>query len=215
MFGLEAELPAAQGAVVARALERLASELPAMPGEEEDFCVEARRADALVALASTRIAEDADPDRATVVVHASLATLLGDGNAEIEGGPAIHRETARRLACDARIQMVVENAAGEVIGLGRMSRESSAWMMGQLRHRDGGCTFPGCGTRRFVHAHHIIKLVHEYGWTLDRRDDGTMRWFRPDGTRYRAGPGPPGEPGTAERPEREPVLALGEFRPLR
>jgi hypothetical protein len=34
-FALEAELPAAQGAVVARAIERLAEHIPAMPGEEE------------------------------------------------------------------------------------------------------------------------------------------------------------------------------------
>ncbi len=40
-------------------------------------------------------------------------------------------------------------------------------------------------------AHWLYKLVHEYGWTIDRRDDGTMRWFRPDGTRYRAA-GPAG-----------------------
>jgi hypothetical protein len=37
--------------------------------------------------------------------------------------------------------------------------------------------------------HH--KLVHEYGWTLRRDTDGTVEWFYPDGTRYRAGPAPP------------------------
>lgn len=36
-FGLEAELPAAEGAPVARALEHLADELPVMPGEEDAF----------------------------------------------------------------------------------------------------------------------------------------------------------------------------------
>jgi hypothetical protein len=34
--------------------------------------------------------------------------------------------------------------------------------------------------------HH--KLVHEYGWSLTRRHDGSVRWYRPDGTRHRAGP---------------------------
>src|SRR5712691_3672204 len=56
-FGLEAELPAAQGAVVARALERMAESLPVMPGEEDPYFAHARRADALVALASARIAQ--------------------------------------------------------------------------------------------------------------------------------------------------------------
>ena len=86
-FGLEAELPAAQGAVVARALERLADELPVMPGEEDAVCADARRADALVALCSSRLAADADPDRATVVVHAPLGALVSGGRGcELEGG---------------------------------------------------------------------------------------------------------------------------------
>jgi hypothetical protein len=34
--------------------------------------------------------------------------------------------------------------------------------------------------------HH--RLVHEYGWGLVRRDDGELRWYRPNGVRYRAGP---------------------------
>jgi hypothetical protein len=60
-FGLEAELPAADGAVVARALERLAERLPVMPGEEDASFAGAGRGDALVALCSARIANDPDP----------------------------------------------------------------------------------------------------------------------------------------------------------
>src|SRR5207249_3257784 len=65
-FGLEAELPAAQGAVVVRALERMSDSIPLMPGEDDPAFAAARRADALVALCSNRIAVDADPDRSTV-----------------------------------------------------------------------------------------------------------------------------------------------------
>jgi hypothetical protein len=43
-FALEAELPAADGAVVAAALSRVAGSLPALPGEEDPACVDARRA---------------------------------------------------------------------------------------------------------------------------------------------------------------------------
>src|SRR5438132_3232168 len=86
-FGLQAELPSAQGAVVARALERVAEELPRMPGEEAAWSADARRADALVALASARASADPDPERATIVVHAPLETVLsGRGSAEVEGG---------------------------------------------------------------------------------------------------------------------------------
>ena len=112
-FGLEAELPAAQGAIVARALERMAETVPAMPDEEDECFASARRADALVALCSARIADDADPDRATVVIHAQREGLQnGTGGCEVEDGPVIHPQTARRLLCNARVQTVLEDARG-------------------------------------------------------------------------------------------------------
>ena len=118
-FGLAADLPAAEGAVVARALDRLARSIPAMPGEEDAYFMDARRADALVAVCSARIAADPDPDRATVVVHARLEGLLeGTGGCEIQGGPVIHPHTAHRLLCNARLQMVIEDGAGQPVGWG-------------------------------------------------------------------------------------------------
>ncbi|MGH2579906.1 MAG: DUF222 domain-containing protein [Actinomycetota bacterium] len=93
-LGLEAELPAAEGAAVVRALEHLAEELPVMPGEENPCHADARRADALVALASNCLAGDSDPDRATVVVHAPLEALVsGEAGCELEGGGLIHAES--------------------------------------------------------------------------------------------------------------------------
>jgi hypothetical protein len=212
-FGLQAELPAADGAVVQKALERLAETIPVMPGEEDGCFAEARRADALVALCSARIAADPDPDRATVVVHAQLDGVVSGDGCELEGGPVIHPETAMRLLCDARVQTVIEDGSGQPVRLGRMTREPPAWMMRQLRYRDHECRFPGCGARRFTKAHHIRwwehggctdldnlllvctfhhKLVHEYGWGVKREADGAARWFRPGGVPYRAGPAPPG-----------------------
>jgi len=148
-FELEAELPAAERAAVARALEHLAEELPVMPGEENPCHADARRADALVALASTCLAGDSDPDRATVVVHAPLEALVsGEAGCELEGGALIHAEAARRLLCSGRVRAVIENGLGHPIGVGRMAREPSAWMLRQLRYRDSECRFPGCGARR-------------------------------------------------------------------
>ncbi len=209
-LGLEAELPAAQGAVVVRAIERMAREVPVMPGEEDVVHARARRADALVGLCSARLAADPDPDRATVVVHAQLEGLAsGSGGCELEDGPVIPPDAARRLACNARIQAVVEDAQGEVLALGRLRREPPAAMVRQVRYRDRGCRFPGCGTTAFTEAHHIVgwrdggrtdldnlilicsfhhRLVHEYGWRLRGRADGDLGWLRPDGRRFRAGP---------------------------
>ena len=203
--GLEGELPAAQGAVVVTALQRVANSLPVMPDEEGPGFADARRADALAALCSNRIAQDADPDRATVVVHAQLGDLVGtSGSAAVEGGGVLHPETVRRLLCDSRIQTVLEDEGGEPVKLGRLSREPSAAMMRQLRYRDGECRFPGCGSRRFTQAHHVVwwgdggttdlgnlllvcafhhRLVHEHGWKIERHEDGNVRWLPPKGSR--------------------------------
>jgi hypothetical protein len=210
-LGLEAELPAAQGAIVASALQRVTDTLPVMPGEEDPSYAEARRADALVAVCSSRLADDADSDRATVIVHARLGDLAtGGGSVEIGDGGLIHPEIARRLLCDGRVQAVLEDEEGEPLRLGRLAREPSPSMMRVLRHRDGECRFPGCGARRFTQAHHIIwwgdggptdldnlillcffhhKLVHEHGWEVRRDGDGGLRWAEPDGSPYRLGPG--------------------------
>ena len=215
-FGLQAELPADQGAVVARALDRLAESVPVMPEEEEACYADARRADALVALCSARIAADADPDRATVVVHATLEALVSaDRSCEIEGGGVIGPQTARRLACTARIQAVIEDNAGDPVRVGRLFREPPAWMLRQLRYRDRECRFPGCGARWFTQAHHVRwwehggptdldnlvlvctfhhRLVHEHGWAVRRDPDGTVSWLRKDGSWYHPGPAPPREP---------------------
>jgi Domain of unknown function (DUF222) len=216
-FGLQAELPSAQGAVVARALERAADQIPVMPGESGGRTSDARHADALVALAATRLSDDADLERSTIVVHAPLeAVVSGRGSAEVEGGGIVDAETARRLLCAGRVQGVVENRSGDAVRVGSMRREPPPWMMRQLRHRDRECRFPGCGARRFVIAHHIRwwadggptrldnlmlicgfhhKLVHEHGWTVKREPGGEFTWFRPDGRVYRTGPAPPAAKG--------------------
>ncbi|MGZ5327203.1 MAG: DUF222 domain-containing protein, partial [Actinomycetota bacterium] len=139
-------------------------------------------------LCSAKMASDPDPDRSTIVVHASLETLAGaERNAEIEDGPVIAPETARRLACDGRIQIVAEDEQGDPLRLGRLTRVPSATMLRQLRHRDRECRFPGCERRRFTNAHHVRwwsrggrtdldnlvllctfhhRLVHEGGWIV-------------------------------------------------
>jgi hypothetical protein len=205
---LEAELPAGHGMIVTSALDRLADEIPSMPGEESRMLIGRRRADALAALCGS--GDGAAEERSTVVVHVQAEALAdAEANAVTEDGAILHVESVRRLLCNANIRTVLEASDGSVIGLGRTSREPSAWMMRQLRHRDRICTFPGCGNRRFAHAHHIRwwsrggrtdldnlalvctfhhKLVHEYGWNLERAPDGEVRWFRPGGVRYRAGP---------------------------
>jgi hypothetical protein len=145
-FGLYAEMSAASGPSVVRAIERMTERVPAMPGEEDESYASARRADALSALCSASLAGDPEPDRATVVVHAQLEGLRTDGRGggETEGGPVLHPQSVRRMLCNARVQTVIEDQAGRVVGLGRVSRQPSVWMVRQVRYRDRECRFPGC-----------------------------------------------------------------------
>lgn len=152
------------------------------------------------------------------MVHADLAALCEDGRGcELEGGPVIHPETARRLACDARVEMVLHDRTGAVVGIGHASRNVPPWLARQLRQRDRGCVFPGCEGRWFLHAHHIMrwplgptdllnlvlvcpfhhKLVHEHRWRVELAPDGSATWSRPDGRRY--DPGHYAEQGLPDR----------------
>lgn len=188
-------LPDAEGAAVAERLAalagRLAEEERAAEAEAglERVPLAARMADALVALVTKDVGDEATAERAMVVVHVD-ATLLagGSGLAELEAGPALAAETAARLACDASVQVSIDNAAGEAIGLGRRSRSVPPWLSRQLRLRDGHCRFPGCERRRFAQAHHLRhwgkggptdpanlvllcsthhRLCHEGGWRIE------------------------------------------------
>ncbi|HEY1633916.1 MAG TPA: DUF222 domain-containing protein, partial [Acidimicrobiales bacterium] len=183
---LSGPLAAAEGAVVERAIVRLAEAAPPDPvsGVYDPF--ESRCADALVELASTSLGANADADTPSIVVHSEPSVLGGsDGWAEIEDGPPIAAETARRLACDSRWQLVAEGPDGHAIGLGRRTRQVPRWLSRQLRRRDGGCRFPGCQRTRWLHAHHLRhwaqggstdpdnlvmlcgyhhRLLHEGGW---------------------------------------------------
>jgi hypothetical protein len=191
--------------MVEAAIEERRRSVPVMPGEEHD--ADAHRADALVSLC-TGAAAGRTPE-ATVVVHAPLAAVVsGEGSASLEAGGVVHAQTARRLGCSGKVQVVWEDPRGEPIRLGRTTREPSLAMLRLLRHRDPGCVFPGCGSKAFTHAHHVRwwsvggrtdlenlalvctfhhRLVHEHGWRLTR-EDGMTLWFRPDGRPHRAGP---------------------------
>jgi hypothetical protein len=214
--GVEGDVPAADGAIVVRTLERISRRVPAMPGEEDASFADARRADALVALCSERIASDPDRDRATIVIHADAA---GAVNGETEDDGVVPPETVRRLLCTSRIEVVRGDAR-----LGPAARLAPAWMLRQVRYRDRGCTFPGCGARRFTEAHHIRwwrqggrttpenlalvcsfhhRLVHEHGWRMRRGRDGAIGWLRPSGDPWPAGPIPdPGRVPSLERARR-------------
>jgi hypothetical protein len=212
-FRFSGDLPAAEGDLFAKAIEREMDTMPRVPDEERPS-YDQRAADALVNLASARIADDADADRATVVVHADLSVLTdGEGVAESEFGSILHPDVVRRLACDCRMQVTAHDHNGRSLGVGRTQRTAPPWLMRQLKKRDVCCSFPGCTNRRFTEGHHVTfwpdggrtdlddmsllcryhhKLVHEGKWKMELvdPDTGETKWYRPDGSLYSGGPPP-------------------------
>jgi hypothetical protein len=131
--------------------------------------------------------------------------------------------TLRRLLCDCRLQVVLTGPDGQPVALSETRRTASPRMIRALFQRDGGCVWPGCGRTRWVHAHHRHharhhgptsadnldllcrthhRLVHEGGWSYERRADGSVRCCNPEGIEWCA------ETGSlrAEIRERFPIL---------
>jgi len=222
-FCFRGRLTAEAGTVVRQALEAAAAELRAegaqtsildvaddQPPGQARIPAAASRADALVAIAESCLARGLESrpasDATQVIVHVSAETLTGSGegeHCEVEDGPEIAPETARRLACDAAVVSLVENASSEVLSMGRKTRKISPAMARALRCRDRGCVFPGCGQTRFVQGHHITHwakggetslenlnqlcwfhhhLIHEGGFGLAKDPETkTLVFSRPDG----------------------------------
>ncbi len=229
---LTARLPREVGAIVRKALETAVEALrePTEPSVSEGHVsaetdthesptAGARRADALKHMAETFLAQRGEDtgagssaDRYQVVVHIDQAVLsdactaAGDEphRCELDDGPALAVDTARRLACDATIVGLVEDTDGKPLDIGRKSRSIPPALSRALRARDGGCRFPGCDRTRFTAGHHIQhwadrgetklgnlvtlcgfhhRLVHEGGYGVTVTDDGVLVFSRPDGGR--------------------------------
>ncbi len=197
-------------AVVQAALEPLCSPAVARrpaqdgPARREDSVAPERsarqqRADALVEVCKLALRSGDLPDHGgqppqlTVTIdHQSL--LSGLGVAYTESGARLDAETARRLACEARIVPVVLDGAGPPLDLGRGRRYFTSAQRRAMAVRDGGCAFPDCDRpARWCEAHHMVpweaggatdvsqgvllcrphhRLFHGGGWEARRGPDG-------------------------------------------
>ena len=211
MLRVSGRFPDVDGVAVATAIERIADRCIAQFDDPDAEPWDSRCADALVELASLHLAADAEAGRTQVVVHVEAEALAAgeDGTATLECGVAVAPETVRRLACDAHLRGVVQGAGNRPLGVGRRSRTVPASLLRLLRHRDGGCRFPGCTRTRWIHAHHVRhwadggptdldnlvtmcsahhRFVHEGGWRIEGHPGGDLRFVHPDGHRLRVGP---------------------------
>lgn len=187
-------------------VERSVRQRPLADGET----IAQRRADVLVETVARAAQHDSDTtsrspaDRHLVVVNVDASVLAhNEGEVcELDGGPGIPADTARRIACDAEIVALVCGVDGTVTGIGHAERRPPRWLRRRLHARDGGCRYPGCPERRVVHAHHVQlwtrggptdldnlvelcryhhRLVHEGGWTMTFDGVHHVTFTGPDG----------------------------------
>ena len=219
---IKGRLSAQAGALLKKAIELAVDELPETApasGANPPAGVptvkfppsQMRRADALELLAETFLQHGAAAmsggDKHQIVIHVDAETLRegGAGRCEIEDGPSLAIETARRLACDASIIAIVEDEHGEPLNVGRKTRSIPPALHRALRSRDKGCRFPGCCNTRYVDAHHIQhwahggetklsnlvtlcrfhhRAVHEGKVVVHVLNDGAIRFLQPDGCSF-------------------------------
>lgn len=232
---IAAKVPPEVGALLLEALAAAEDWLPKPEPEGGGASAEApsrdqRAADALAAVCQAALGDGLAAAKSTaarphVVIHADVGLLAGDeeeGEPEgqrchVEDGAALAAETARRLACDAGITLVVEDEDGHPLDVGRRTRTVPPALRRALQVRSVCCDFPGCAVpAKYCDAHHITHwvdggptnlgnlanacgyhhwLVHEGGYTCERLPDGSLRYRRPDGSVIPPEPGPVGLAG--------------------
>ena len=160
--------------------------------------------------------------RTTMVVHTDLNRLLygdGYGHASIEGVGPISAEVARRLACNAHITLSFDAPDGTALDQKQLERDPSEAQRIEIRRRDKGCRFPGCGCKNVTDVHHIVwaskqgrtvmsnlltlcvahhSRVHELGWKMDGDAQAEVRFVSPQGRVFVSSPSP-----TWRRPPRK------------
>ena len=123
----------------------------------------------------------------------------------------VSAETSRRLACDAAKTTMKHTPDGTTLDAGRKTRTIPPSVRRALRHRDGGCRFPGCNSR-YCDAHHVRhwadggetklsnlvllchrhhRAVHEEGFRVEMRAIGEAVFHRPNGQLLEGVPAPP------------------------
>jgi hypothetical protein len=186
-----------------------AEERPEPDNRIEPTPGEQARADALIAMAeraATTLGDDviATADRAHLLVTIEAGTRSGvaDSTSRLDHGPALAYKTACRLGCEGTMAVLIKDEDGNPLHLGDTTPTVSRRQKRALLARDKGCRFPGCGARRYLHAHHIVhwsrggptcisnlvlvcgrhhRLVHEGGFDVTGTN-GNVTFIRPDGT---------------------------------
>jgi hypothetical protein len=230
MIRIEAQLLPDEAALVLKAIEAArkrawkARRASAESCEESDGAESGaarrgmlHRADALVQIAEDFLAAsagEANGPPVEIIVHVEDDFLTDPASAEtgtLEDGTSLPRATVDRLACDASVVTVVEDARGNPLDVGRRRRTVPTSLRRALQLRDQGCRFPGCTNTR-IDSHHVVpwsrggetklgnlvsacrkhhRYLHELGFRVEPRADGSFAFFAPAGWEVKPVPPPP------------------------
>ena len=221
-YEIRGQLSPEVGALLLKALEVTEDKLyreQRSAGTEHETTAAQRRADAF----GLWLEEHLQP-RVQLVVHSFAAADSPRGSAETsrpgveapslvtEDGGRVSAETSSRLCCDAEVVPIARGKDASVLDVGRRSRTVGWRLRKALEARDGGCRFPGCGSRVRTHAHHIThwahggetamdnlvllcpfhhRSVHEGGWSVKMDEEGVPNFFNPLGVRMPMAPKAP------------------------
>jgi len=120
-----------------------------------------RRADALGEICRAWMDSSDRPavlgERPHVMVTLDLEALEGRaGRSELQDVGPVTPETARRLACDARVSRIITDGTSRPLDVGRSTKVIPPALRRAVIVRDGGCRFPGCGRPpSWCDAHHV------------------------------------------------------------
>ena len=218
-YRLRGRLDPEVGSLLLRAIEVAEAKLyraEREAGTEHETTTAQRRADALGLWLEERVRPDVrlvfhafeggEPVREAEPAKERPLSLV------TEEGARVSAETSARLSCDAEVVRVERGGDGSVLDVGRRRRTVGWRLRRALEARDGGCRFPGCGSRLRTQAHHVRpwseggetalgnlvllcpfhhRAVHEGGWRVELDDRGRARFFNPLGVRMPEVPEPP------------------------
>ena len=196
MVSIQATLHPEEAELIWTALTRLAKECE--PGQFS-------RVDALVELAE-QVTRGTSPDRSptelvvTVPVEALIDPDCTGAIATTQDGTCLTAHAARRLACDAGLVVMIQDADGNNLSVGRRTRTVPAPIKRAMLQRDKHCRFPGCCNKVYLDAHHAEewelggqtrlgnllslckfhhRFVHEYGYRVGMSDPQEPRFYDP------------------------------------
>src|SRR5215472_15276063 len=192
-YRIEGVLDAEGGATLKTAIRGIFGRHPA---QDDERTPAQRRADALVDLARRRLDAGDLPERGGEKPHllliAELSTLRlqpGSPLAQLDWGPLVTGETARRLADDASITPVLVDDMGKILHVGHGSRSVPRQLRKALNLRDRHCLSPGCTTPPELCSPHHRRHWADGGPTdlsnLELRCDVHHARLHPENHRFR------------------------------